>query len=303
MVDKSIGNRKGNIMSEKVDKYCLSPLERAFENFTNRLVRFVPQRVSPNQITILAFTGSIISALSFYLAGNNSLWFLVAALGVFVHLVLDNIDGAVARNRKSTSSKGQFLDMLTDNIGLPLIFIGLGFSNYFSMKLCLFCIILWNLHVVVMMNSIILKNKWIFPYLSSFESHMALVVLSIISYIVGSVEFTIFNLDFGIFEGIIALLIIPSYFEVAWLIWKLYSELDGPEFDIGKFVPELIVDMDKIGSNEVSKMLKNWILSANTTSQDGKGELQTILNKIDYTHLEKLEEETRKRIEFVLKSC
>ena len=49
---------------------------------------------------------------------------------MFLHTVLDSVDGEVARYRKTVSSTGIFLDLIAHNIVYPSVFICLSFGAY-----------------------------------------------------------------------------------------------------------------------------------------------------------------------------
>jgi len=210
---------------QKLEKYSTSPFERWFEDVCQKWVPFVPNRVSPNQLTILGFLGSVVAGFSFFMASYNRLFFLIAIFGLFVHLVLDNVDGAVARARNLTSQKGQFLDIFTDSIGIAFIFLGVGFSNYAALNILIFPLILWYLHLIVGYNWITLKNKWIFPLLSNFEIHITLAVLALIYYIYGVIHFNIFGISLGLIEIVTVISVTLGFCELFYYAIKLYRQI------------------------------------------------------------------------------
>lgn len=211
--------------TKKVEKYSMSPLERWYEDLCHKLEPIVPQCIKPNQITMMAFGGSLLAGVSFFLAGSNKLWFIFAVLGVFIHMTLDNVDGAVARKRNLTSQRGQFLDIFTDSLGIAAIFLGIGFSSYASMSVLIFPMIAWYLHMILMYNWILLKNKWIFPYISNFELHVTVSILAIIQFFTGGFNFAFMGCSFGLFDAVIAISVIFSFLELFYSAVKLYREL------------------------------------------------------------------------------
>jgi choline-phosphate cytidylyltransferase len=100
-----------------------------FNPFWNWLVKFVPNSVAPN---ILSLAG-LISVLYAYHISHNYLNYypklvsITSVLLVFLYMNLDAIDGKHARNIKNSSPLGELFDHSCDNIGL--VFMILIFCN------------------------------------------------------------------------------------------------------------------------------------------------------------------------------
>ena len=102
--------------------------------------------VSPDVITVIGTAGTVASALIFFPKG---LWFTGAAL-CWAFVMLDMLDGAVARASGRTSKFGAVLDSACDRIADAAIFAGLAW--YFArhdqpwlLAACLLCLILGSL--------------------------------------------------------------------------------------------------------------------------------------------------------------
>ena len=80
---------------------------------------------TPNQITVLSFFVGLLS-MGFYVSGRSDslVWG-----GIFLYgkVLLDNIDGNLARVRGTSSRLGRFLDSLTDFLVTVMIYIGISF--------------------------------------------------------------------------------------------------------------------------------------------------------------------------------
>jgi len=215
---------------QRVERHYASLFENWFERVCVRLVPFTPRSVTPNQMTIVAFGGMLAAGLGFYMASFDRAWFLLAVAGLVTHLLLDNLDGAVARARGQASERGQFLDIFTDSLGTTALFIGFGFSSYSFTRITLLSPVLWLLHVVLMYNWIILRNKWIFPLFSNFEIHLSLIALAIASMIFGKFQvFSLFNHPFGLFDTLAVVTLPISFAELLYSAIRLYRQLNGPE--------------------------------------------------------------------------
>ena len=81
--------------------------------------------ITPNQITVLSFFVGLLS-VGFYVSGRSDslLW---GAIFLYGKVLLDNIDGNLARIRGTSSRLGRFLDSLTDFLVTVMIYIGVSF--------------------------------------------------------------------------------------------------------------------------------------------------------------------------------
>ena len=86
--------------------------------------------VSANQMTIWQLIASIIGIVFLSFADIQ-----MALLGVaFLHLgyILDNVDGEIARYKKTQSINGMFLDFVNHETVMPATFFGLGLHYFFQ---------------------------------------------------------------------------------------------------------------------------------------------------------------------------
>jgi archaetidylinositol phosphate synthase len=81
--------------------------------------------LTPNSCTIIAFIGSILAGVAFYL-GETS----IGVLMVFVNAFFDAIDGAIAREQGVASQKGDFLDHALDRYADIFIITGVFAGGY-----------------------------------------------------------------------------------------------------------------------------------------------------------------------------
>lgn len=101
-------------------------LERAF---FAPIVRALPRRITPNQITI---TGQLAAVAAFALVviarplGAAGYVGLAALAGFYV--LADSIDGLFARHTRQTSRLGELLDHWLDAISVPLIVLSFGLA-------------------------------------------------------------------------------------------------------------------------------------------------------------------------------
>ncbi len=214
--------------NSKLERTYLSLIERLLEALSFRLVRFVPQGTTPNQLTIIAFVGQAGAGLSFYLATYSRFWLIVAVVGMLCHMVFDQLDGTLARQRNLASTRGQYLDIMLDCLGTIILFTGVAASGFVNLKLAFLPPLLWFLHLALEYNWVILKQKWIFPFFSNPELQLTLSALALITLAAGPIHFDILGHTPSLFD--LAYLLALALSTVEWVYWavKLYRQLDSP---------------------------------------------------------------------------
>jgi len=84
-------------------------------------------KITPNQITWVAFGIALLSFISFIFGQN-----IIAGLLVQLSSIVDGIDGSLARMKGIASTFGGFLDSILDRYADILIVLGLTFWSYFN---------------------------------------------------------------------------------------------------------------------------------------------------------------------------
>jgi len=85
-------------------------------------------RLSPNAITLVSLVIGLAAAAAF--AATDPLVVAAGLLAYHVHVLLDYVDGEVARCRGQTSVTGAYLDLITDRITFPLLVFSAGLGVY-----------------------------------------------------------------------------------------------------------------------------------------------------------------------------
>jgi len=83
-------------------------------------------RVTPNQITLISFAIGLLSAYQFSRGGFWSI--LAGALLLQLSIIVDCVDGELARYTRRFSQLGAWLDAITDRIKEYLVFFGLAYG-------------------------------------------------------------------------------------------------------------------------------------------------------------------------------
>jgi len=121
------------------EKYQYSPSDTWYARMVCRKFSvyftwfFLRTPIIPNQITFLMILSGIIGGI--FLGIKGHITGLIGVLFLQLFLILDCVDGEVARCKKKFSSKGKFLDLVANDIVFISIFSGLTsrvFSNNYE---------------------------------------------------------------------------------------------------------------------------------------------------------------------------
>jgi len=134
----------------------LRPFSRPITQF---LVKFT--KITPNQITWVSLLIGIIASYFVLLEGKENLF--IGAFLVLIFIILDNVDGEVARLRKKSSNLGKWFDGITGFIvnELLIIAIALGIGTTTALTIGLFTMIAFPMQytLIYFYKSEIVKNN------------------------------------------------------------------------------------------------------------------------------------------------
>lgn len=125
---------KHSVFDETLTLYILRPIAFIFVKL------LYPTKVTPNQVSYTAIFFGMISAFLFSLGTLSS--FITGGVIYFFILVLDCVDGMIARLKKNGTPVGKIIDGFADySIGI-MVYVGMGigldkmpeFSSYFSIS-------------------------------------------------------------------------------------------------------------------------------------------------------------------------
>jgi len=202
-------------------------IDRTFEEICKKLfLRFIPQCVKPNHITMFGLLAGVCAAYGFYMANFGRNYLFLAIIGMLIFQICDTLDGTVARNRNQKSTQGYFLDQMTDIFVTITIFLTIGFSSYAKLGLLIFPAILYPFNMVIILHWINLKNVWPFPRFGPVELYFSTILLTLVTFFMNFRPFDIFGHSLGLFD-IACVIIIPfSIIENLGSALKLYRELE-----------------------------------------------------------------------------
>lgn len=161
-------------------KIIPSKLETGVQRFLYKTVgERIPERVTPNQITLLGALGGLAGIVCAALSGWNR-WFLIGTIcGLVCHLVCDDLDGYVARTRNRSSRAGGYFDLLTDILHITYLIIALAFAGVIHFHVAIFVVPVYALLMFTAMNYILHLDEFLFPRLGPIETHLFFAVLCI----------------------------------------------------------------------------------------------------------------------------
>lgn len=114
-----------------------------------RLVEQTPAWVQPDHLTGVGVAGALLTMIGFVCANISSFYVIFVILGLLLNWYGDSLDGTLARYRQIERPLfGYFIDHSCDLISQTFIFLGLGFSPYFTV-----CSALLVLSMYLLMSS------------------------------------------------------------------------------------------------------------------------------------------------------
>ena len=102
----------------------------------------VARRVPPNAFTYGAVALSLIAAFALYLAGTNKNWLWIVPPCVLIRLLLNLMDGQVARRLHLADDWGEVKNEFGDRIADAMIFGAIGLNRYTETSLALIALAL-----------------------------------------------------------------------------------------------------------------------------------------------------------------
>src|SRR5271157_278633 len=123
------------------DGFMARHVDRHVSRFISR--RLVSTSVTPNGVTLFHVAVGLAGA---FLLSRGGYWSqLIGTLFFLLCVVLDGVDGEIARLKLQETVFGHYLDIITDNIVHLAIFTGLGVGLYFQTGNKVYLYLLWVL--------------------------------------------------------------------------------------------------------------------------------------------------------------
>jgi archaetidylinositol phosphate synthase len=110
----------------RINQSVLGALERPALAW---LAQRIPEKVVPDHLTLLGFSGAILTAAGFVLSRRSLDWLWLSNIGLIINWFGDSVDGNLARYRQIERPRyGFFIDHTSDMFSQVMIFIAIGIS-------------------------------------------------------------------------------------------------------------------------------------------------------------------------------
>lgn len=170
-------------MSEQpkpVKKIIPSNLERGFQNFLYKTVgKKIPKSMTPNQMTLVGALGGLFAIICVFFTYFSKWFFVGMIIGACIHLVADDLDGYIAREKNMSSESGAYFDLITDILFSTFLVIALGASPYASIYIMAFMAPLYAIINITCLYNILYYKEFVLPRLGPIEAHLCYVVVAI----------------------------------------------------------------------------------------------------------------------------
>jgi CDP-diacylglycerol--glycerol-3-phosphate 3-phosphatidyltransferase len=115
--------------------------KRKWQNALEPIVNLcVSYHVHPDVFTYIALVLSVIASVSLLNANQNPMWLALVSLCVLTRLLLNLMDGLVARAMGLANAWGEVKNEFGDRIADAMIFVALGLSGYADVRLALMAV-------------------------------------------------------------------------------------------------------------------------------------------------------------------
>jgi phosphatidylglycerophosphate synthase len=196
--------------------------------FCERLLPWVPSRVTPNQVTLTGFSFGAGAALFYALSGLNRQWLILAIAAHLLFWLCDNLDGTLARRRGLTSVRGFFLDLTLDQVAYALIYLGLGISSLILLPLAAAAAVLHLLHVHLIDRWIYLRGAERFGKFGPTELTLVITGSAVLTLIWPGPLLSVAGVGLRWFDLVAIVVIVSATIEFVRSLVLLARQLPGP---------------------------------------------------------------------------
>ena len=148
-------------VSVRIRNFVFNPIARFFSFFG----------ITSN---MLSFFGVIMLIFFIFFIKKN---ILISLIFLLIGIIVDAVDGVLARYQKKSSDRGKFIDMVCDNLNFTLFVIGLvyaGLLNGLIGLICVYSMVLSKLFRIIV-NSRFLESDWHFKAVAGFLPNLCAV--------------------------------------------------------------------------------------------------------------------------------
>lgn len=161
----SSNNKLGGNTKEHSIRIQTSLLSKLEKRTLIWLAHRLPKWVNSDMLTFLGTIGAIVIALGYYLSNIDIVYLWIANLGFIINWYGDSLDGTLARVRHCQRPHyGYYIDHSIDAINEIIMFIGVGLSQFFDMRLAMTALIIYFLLTINVSINAHLKGEFRLTY-------------------------------------------------------------------------------------------------------------------------------------------
>ncbi len=202
-MDEKTGARNGGFRITRIQANMVARKERQLLNW---LCARLPDRVTPDGLTIFGVAGAALTFVSYIASRTDPAFLWLASLGYVIHWFGDSLDGSVARYRHiERPIYGYFVDHTVDAVTNLLLMSGLGFSLDVRMDTALFALLGYYLlcMYVFIKNHLSGVLQLSFLGFGPTELRICLVLITTAMFFFGRVGFTIGGVFFSWYDAVL----------------------------------------------------------------------------------------------------
>ncbi|TBW39546.1 CDP-alcohol phosphatidyltransferase family protein [Siculibacillus lacustris] len=134
------------VMAPRTERIHASPLSELERRALTLLVRWIPDRVTPDHLTAFGILGAVVTMAGYAACWLSPAFVWLASLGLAIHWFGDSLDGSLARHRRVERPRyGYFLDQNIDAVGNLMIGVGIGLSPWVDLRVALFALTTYHM--------------------------------------------------------------------------------------------------------------------------------------------------------------
>lgn len=224
-------NNEKEEKEEKIKKIVPSKLENAFYPVVyNTFGKLIPKKMTPNQMTLIGALGGLFGIVCAFASRFNRFFLIGTIIGLLTHIICDDLDGYIARQKNMSSDAGAYFDLLTDILHITYLLIALAFAGIVHFEVVVFLVPVYGLMMFTAMNYIRYLKEFLFPRLGPIETHLLFIAICILGMIFGTEPvLTLWGFELKIADIIMIIGGIPMYFEMIRLQIQLFVRLSKKE--------------------------------------------------------------------------
>lgn len=169
----------------------------------NWLAKNLPPYFTPDVLTTLGLSGSILSGLGYALSLYSDCYLWLASFGLLVNWFGDSLDGTVARFRNIERPKyGFFIDHTLDSVSMIFIGIGVGLSPHARFDFVLLALVSYLLMSILVYIKTFVHGVFKISYFGfgPTEVRLFIILVNTIVFYFGSGNFQILGFELTVID-------------------------------------------------------------------------------------------------------